>query len=339
MKTVSVITPVYQVEKYIAATVQSVLDQTYPNLELILVDDGSPDRSIEICQQFQDPRIRIVRQENRGACAARNHGIRVAKGDYLAFLDGDDLWLPQKLEKHVEHLENNPKVGLSYSCSAFIDEDGNPNGLYQIPRLTGITKAHLLCRNPIGNGSAPVARRETFEAIQFQANLYGETENFYWDERLKGAQDVDCWLRIGLTTDWQMEGIPDVLTLYRVNSGGISANLTNHAESWFQVMEKARDYDPDLIDRWGNTAKAYYLRYLSRRAVTLQTGSTAVEMFHRALALDWRILFYEPRRTLLTGAAAYLLNLLPRPLYNQLLAQAMKTTGTSQKRKISGIET
>jgi glycosyltransferase involved in cell wall biosynthesis len=336
MKKVSVITPVYKVEKYVADTIQSVLNQTYENFELILIDDGSPDRSVEICQQFQDPRIRIIRQENRGACAARNHGIRVSEGDYLAFLDADDLWLPQKLEKHVEHLNNNPRVGISYSCSAFIDEEGKPNGLYQIPRLTGITKPHLICRNPIGNGSAPVIRRETFEAVKFQDNLYGEVEDFYWDERLKGAQDVDCWMRIGLLTDWQIEGIPDILTLYRVNSGGISANLSKHAESWFQMMEKARAYD--LIDRWGNTAKAYYLRYLARRAVTLQSGSSAMEMFHRALALDWRILLYEPRRTVLTGAAVYLLNLLPRSLYNQLQTTAMKSTGARQKRKVSGVE-
>src|SRR4028119_483182 len=105
MKKVSVIIPVYKVEKYVAATVQSVLQQTYKNFELLLIDDGSPDRSVEICQQFTDPRIKIISQTNRGLAGARNTGIRHAQGDYIALLDGDDMWLPNKLEKHIEHLE------------------------------------------------------------------------------------------------------------------------------------------------------------------------------------------------------------------------------------------
>ncbi|MBW4520383.1 MAG: glycosyltransferase [Scytolyngbya sp. HA4215-MV1] len=336
MKKVSVIVPVYRVEQYIAATVQSVLDQTYDNFELLLVDDGSPDRSVEICQQFSDPRIRLIRQANRGACAARNQGMRAATGDYYAFLDGDDLWRPEKLEKHVEHLARSPQVGISFSRSAFIDEDSQPLGIYQMPRLTGITPENLLCRNPIGNGSAPVIRREAFEAVKFQDNLHGSVEDFYWDERLQGAQDVDCWLRIGLQTDWQIEGIPEALTLYRVNASGISANLAKHSASWFAVIEKAHTYAPAVVDRWGKTAKAYYLRYLARRAVTLRDGGTAVQFFHRALALDWRILLQEPRRTALTGAAAYLLCFLPRSLYQQTEAMALKVTGATQRRKIAG---
>jgi glycosyltransferase involved in cell wall biosynthesis len=132
MKKVSVIIPVYNVEKYISATVQSVLDQTYKNFELLIVDDGSPDRSIEICQQFDDPRIRIIRQPNRGVAAARNAGIRQAEGEYIALLDADDLWVPQKLEKHVEHLNSMPGVGVSFCRSAFIDPDDKPLGIYQI---------------------------------------------------------------------------------------------------------------------------------------------------------------------------------------------------------------
>lgn len=108
---VSVILPVYGVEKYIQQTIQSVLDQTYQNFEIIVVDDESPDKSVEICQGFDDSRITIIHQKNRGLAGARNTGIRHAKGDYLAFLDGDDLWHPEKLEKHVYHLESSPNVG------------------------------------------------------------------------------------------------------------------------------------------------------------------------------------------------------------------------------------
>ncbi|MCU0565412.1 MAG: glycosyltransferase family 2 protein [Oculatellaceae cyanobacterium Prado106] len=167
MKQVSVIIPVYGVEKYVADTVQSVLEQTYPNFELIIVDDGSPDRSIEVCRRFKDPRIKILHQDNNGPAAARNLGIRHAKGDYIALLDGDDLWHPEKLAQHVAHLENSPEVGVSFCRSAFIDEAGESLGIYQITKLEDITLLDLLCRTPIGNGSVPVMRREVFEQIQF----------------------------------------------------------------------------------------------------------------------------------------------------------------------------
>ncbi|HEY9670897.1 MAG TPA: glycosyltransferase family 2 protein [Waterburya sp.] len=334
MKKVSVIIPVYGVEKYITATVQSVLNQTYSNFELLIIDDESPDRTIEICQQFTDPRIKIIHQKNRGLAGARNTGIRHAEGDYIALLDGDDLWLPHKLEKHVEHLETSPTVGVSFSCSAFIDEAGNSLGLYQQPKLTGITIPHLLCRNPISNGSAPVIRREVFEAIKFQDNLYGTVEDFYFDDRFRASEDIECWFRIAIQTDWQIEGIPEALTLYRVNSGGLSANLFKQLESWEQVMEKTRSYAPDVVAQWKNLSKAYQLRYLARRAVTLKDGSTAVKLFHQALTTHWRILLNEPRRTVLTGIAAYLLWLLPQRFYHQLEGLARKMTEVIQRRRL-----
>jgi glycosyltransferase involved in cell wall biosynthesis len=232
MKKVSVIIPVYGVDKYIGTTLESVLAQTYKNFELLIIDDGSPDRSIKICQQFNDPRIKIIRQENRGPSGARNTGIRQSKGEYLAFIDGDDIWLPEKLEKQVNHLETSPDVGVSFSCTAFIDESGQRLGIYQLPKLKGITPPYLLCRNPISNGSNPVIRRQAFDAIKFQDNLYGDVEDFYFDERFRRSEDSECWLRISIQTDWKIEGIPEALTLYRVNSRGLSANWHKHLDSW-----------------------------------------------------------------------------------------------------------
>ncbi len=334
MKKISVIVPVYGVEKYIAATVRSVLEQTYSNFELIIVDDASPDQSIEICQEFKNSRIKIIHQENRGLAGARNTGIRHAQGEYLAFLDGDDLWSPEKLEKHVTHLENSPTVGISFSRSAFIDEAGNSLGNYQMPKLKGITTPYLLCRNPVSNGSASVIRREVFEAIKFQDNLYGIVEEFYFDERFRQSEDIECWIRISIQTGWQIEGIPEALTLYRVNSDGLSANMLKQLDSWEKVIEKTRSYAPELITQWEKLARAYQLRYLARRAVRMQAPSTALEMTYRALSTHWRILLEEPRRTLLTLVAAYSLWLLPRPLYCQMETLALKMTGGSQRRRI-----
>ncbi|HBB32475.1 MAG TPA: glucosyl transferase [Cyanobacteria bacterium UBA8803] len=336
MKLVSIIIPVYNVEKYIAATVQSVLDQTYKNLELIIVDDGSPDKSIEICQQFTDPRIKIFRQGNRGVAGARNNGVRHAQGDYIAFLDADDLWSPDKLEKHVHHLETSPAVGVSYSYSAFIDEADNPLGIYQLPKTKDITPRHILLRDPIGSGSNLVAKREVFEAIKFQDNLYGTLEDFYFDDdrQLHPSEDTECWLRIALKSGLQFEGIPEVLTLYRLNPGGHSHNFMKKANSWERLLEKARTYAPELMAQCEDAARAYQLTAIARRAVNQGAGAMAVELSHRALGSYWRILLEEPRRTLLTLAAAYTLWLLPKPLYSQMKALAFKTAAASQKRQI-----
>ena len=334
MVKVSVIVPVYKVEKYIAATVESVLQQTYKDFELLIIDDDSPDKSIEICQQFTDPRIKIIHQQNRGLAGARNTGIRNAKGEYFAFLDADDLWLPEKLAKHITHLENAPDVGISYSSSAFIDESGNSLGIYQVPKLKNITPSLVLCRNPIGNGSAAVIRRKVFEAIKFQDNLYGKIEGFYFDEQFRESEDVECWMRMAILTDWQFEGIAEALTLYRVNSGGLSANLIKKLDSWKQLIEKIRSYAPELITQCENPTMAYQLRFLARRAVTLKDGSMAVQLAHQALTTHWGILFEEPRRTLLTLAAAYSLWLLPHSIHAQIESFALKITGFTQKRRI-----
>ncbi len=336
MKKVSVIIPVYKVEKYIAATVQSVLEQTYKNFELLIVDDGSPDRSIEICQQFTDPRVKILRQENRGVAAARNTGIRAAQGEYIAFLDADDLWVPHKLEAHVEHLNSSPQVGVSFCRSAFIDEVGNPLGIYQLTKLTDITPLDILCRTPIGNGSVAVIRREVLEEISFQDNLYGTVEDFYFDDDrvLHPSEDVECWLRIAVKTNWLIEGVAEALTLYRVNPEGHSAQLLKKLHSWERMLEKARAYAPEQVKDWEKPAMAYQLRHLARRAVTLKDGKTAVELAHRAVAVHSRLLLEEPHKTLLTLSAAYTLRLLPRSFYSQVENLAFQMAGALQRRRI-----
>jgi glycosyltransferase involved in cell wall biosynthesis len=332
-KKVSVIVPVYNAEKYVSDTIQSLLAQTYENFEVIIVDDGSPDRSIEICRKFTDSRIKIVQQPNRGLAGARNTGIRQAQGDYLSFIDADDLWTPEKLEKHVKHLNSSPSVGVSFSYSAFIDELGQNMGLYQIPRkIKGITPPYILCRNPIGNGSAAVFRREVFENIRFQDNLHGQVEDFYFDEHFRQAEDVECWLRIAIQTDWKTEGVPEVLTLYRLTSGGLSASALKQYNALEKLLEKVQMNYPDLYEGYASLARAYYLRYTARRGVTLSDGAMAVQKINQAVKQDWRILIEEPHRTLLTFAAAYVLWLTPKPVYKQLELMAYKLVERNQKR-------
>ncbi len=335
MPEISVIMPVYKVEPFVADAIRSVLAQTFTDFELLIIDDVSPDGSIAICQQFDDPRIRIVRHsKNRGLAGARNTGIGIARGRLLAFLDSDDCWLPEKLALHVAHLRERPRVGVSFSRSAFMEENGRLNDCYQMPRLSGIEPGYYLCRNPIGNGSAPVIRAEVFEQIRYPVENQGARENWYFDESLRRSEDIECWIRIALTTDWKIEGIPEALTLYRLNAGGLSAQLYAQYESWEQVIEKTRTYAPDFIARWEQPARAYQLRYLARQAIRLQDGAAALQLSVRALRTDPSILTNEPGRTLTTLGAAVLLRLLPTGFYHRLEGVAQRVIGYLQKRRI-----
>jgi glycosyltransferase involved in cell wall biosynthesis len=331
MKTVSVIIPVYNVERYIADTVQSVLNQTYSQVEVLIVDDESPDRSVEVCQQFNDPRINILHQQNRGLAGARNTGIRYATGDYIAFLDGDDLWLPEKLEKHVAHLEQCPQVGVSFSRSALIDETGTPTGTYLMPQLRDITAEDMLCACPIGNGSAAVLRRETLDAICFESDRNGTIEPSYFDEQFRRAEDLDCWLRILIQTNWQIEGLPEALTLYRVNTGGLSASFYKQLDAVEQVIAKTETYAPDVVAPVKRRGIASYAQIQARNAIRQRDGAAAVKLSHYAIATYWKILLEQPRRMVPTLIVAHLLKWLPASLHPQIEALVVRKVAAEQQ--------
>ncbi|MEO0768764.1 MAG: glycosyltransferase family 2 protein [Cyanobacteria bacterium J06649_4] len=316
MKKVSVVVPVYGAEKFVATTIESLLAQTYENFEVVIVDDASPDGSIAICQQFDDPRIKIIRQENRGLPGARNTGIRNSTGDYIALLDADDVWVPTKLEKHVEHLNNYPSVGISFSYSSFIDEEDNLIGLHQTPKeIWEITPSQVLCRNPVGNGSAAVVRRAVFDDIEFMDDVHGTPEPCYFDERLRcksaDATDIECWLRMTITTRWLMAGIPEALTLYRVNSGGLSSNAMQQLKALDMVIEKTRSYAPDVLEKCENRARAYHLRYTARRMVMNGDGKAAIALINQMFERHGAIIKEEPIKTAVTAGASYALYLMP----------------------------
>jgi glycosyltransferase involved in cell wall biosynthesis len=337
MKLVSVIVPVYNAEKYVVATIQSVLNQTYQNFELLIIDDGSPDRSIELCRQFTDPRIKIICQENRGVAAARNHGIRLAQGEYIAFLDADDLWLPTKIAKHINHLQSDPSIGISYSYSTLIDAKDKPLGLYQLPQTHDITPVNFLLRDPIGSGSNLVAKSAVLAAIKFPVAINGVVTQCYFDEdrQLNPSEDTECWLRMSIKSDLKFEGIPAVLIQYRLHSGSFSHQFEKKTASWEKLLEKARGYAPGLMKQHESAARAYQFTAIARRAINQGAGLVALKLSYRALRSYWRILLEEPLRTLLTLSAACLLTLLPQTLYHKLQALAFKTVAANQKRQLS----
>ncbi|WP_417536691.1 glycosyltransferase family 2 protein [Methylophaga sp.] len=335
MPKVSVIMPVYNVASFVGQAVRSVLDQSFTDFELLIVDDCSPDNSIAICEAFGDNRIRIIKHRvNRGLAGARNTGIRHAEGDYLAFLDSDDFWDTDKLTLHVQHLDESPYLGISFSRSAFVDEQGVPTRFYQMPKLTDITPEHLFCRNPIGNGSAPVIRRAVFEQIGYQSCFQGEPEIRYFDSELRRSEDIECWLRIALQTGWTIAGIPQPLTYYRLNAGGLSAVLDKQLESWEQVASVTAGYAPTFVAKNYDHAKAYQLRYLSRQAIRLGDGYASVALFRQSLNASKRPLSEEFGRTLTTGIAAHILRMIPN-FYRIIERSASLSIGWIQRRKIA----
>ena len=124
---VSVLIPAYNVERYAAETIRSVLDQTYPNVEIIVVDDGSTDRTVEVLQPFEAYGVRLIAQDNAGACVARNRALAEAQGDYLQYLDADDLLSPDKIERQVDLLSRSPAGCLAICGTVYFDDGTDPD--------------------------------------------------------------------------------------------------------------------------------------------------------------------------------------------------------------------
>ena len=126
----------------------------------------------------------------------------------------------------------------------------------------------LFKRNPIGNGSAPVLRRAVFDAIAFRP-ASEEDREWYFDETFRQSEDIECWLRIALSTAWRFEGLGQPLTRYRVNAGGLSAALDKQHATWEAAVVKARAINPGFVAQHEHAARAYQLRYLARRALSM----------------------------------------------------------------------
>lgn len=198
---VSVIVPTYNRAHLLPRSLQSVLRQTFAHFELIVVDDGSSDDTRDVVQRMDDPRIRYIRlPENRGVAAARNQGIRAYKGDFIAFLDSDDEWLPDKMRSQVELFRSRPDtVGLVYTGVETVDGRGGRR--LHIPSLRGTIRHELLLQNVIhGGGSNVMLRRSVVEAV-------GE-----FDEEMAAIEDYDYWVRVAWRFD--VDFVPEPLLRY-----------------------------------------------------------------------------------------------------------------------------
>ena len=302
---VSVVIPVYNGERYIGSTLQSVVGQSHGQLEVLIVDDGSTDGTGDILSLFarHDPRIRILRQANRGVAAARNLGIRSAEGDFIAPLDADDIWHRERISKQLRCLLDAPSdVGLVYSPWITIDESGaRLSPCMDRDRFEGIVWLQLMLGNFLGSASTSMIRAACLREV----GLYDEE---YFVQRAQGCEDWDLYLRIARRFRFLCQ--PECLNGYRQVRGSMSVDVEQMMRSYQRMMSKAGRPEVGFLIRVHRWSRAAYLLYLAGRAAGGRRDGLTVRLLFRAISLDpFRVLDPRVGRTL---ARSLLADLRPR---------------------------
>ncbi|MEO8098392.1 MAG: glycosyltransferase family 2 protein [Acidobacteriota bacterium] len=248
---VSVVMAAYNVAPFIAEAVHSALNQTFASLEMIVVDDGSSDGTPDIVSAIADSRLRLIRLPHGSATIALNTGVAEARGEFLALLDGDDRWHPNKLEKHVAFLDAHPTVDLSFSWSRIVDEHGVDTG-HRAKSWTGsISLSELLVDNVIANGSAVVLRTSAYHAVGA------------FDTSLGGCYDLDYWLRVARLRPGNLCAIPEELTDYRRRPGQLTKDTRMMERGWLALIVKMTTLEPERTAGLAGRSKVNLYRFLS----------------------------------------------------------------------------
>ena len=230
MPQVSVIIPTHNRSDFLRSAIASVLNQTYQDYELIVVDDASTANTAEAVAEFSDKRIRFLRHEiTKGGSAARNTGILASECDYIALLDDDDEWLPDKLSKQMEVLLSSPpEVGCVYT--GYVDVSRSTGTIIgeHIPTKRGDLSKDLLAENCVGSASSVLLKRECLKKVGL------------FDESLPCAQDYDLWIRI--SNEFLFECVPEPLFKYRIHENKISTNLETLTRGLEIMARKYRNY-------------------------------------------------------------------------------------------------
>lgn len=212
---VSVIIPLYNTEKYIEEAVKSILSQTYKNLEVIIIDDGSKDNSGNIVKRIDDKRIKLICQENSGMAAALNKGIAMAKGEYIARQDADDIAYPQRLEKQISFLQKNEHYAVVGTWAKVFSDDNKEHKAHQHPADNLTLKLFLLFDNPFVHSSMMI-RKSVLDKI-----------GNYDVKKSQLTQDYDLWSRIA--RDYEIANMPEMLQAYRKVTSGISHTTSDYS--------------------------------------------------------------------------------------------------------------
>ena len=224
---VSIIMPAYNSEKYISSAIESVLNQTYTNFELIVVNDGSTDNTIDILKKYSD-RIICISQRNKGAAFARNNGILAARGEYISFLDSDDIWPNDTLKLQYEYLRTHPDVGLVYGEMELFDQTGTLDKNWAITRGRGRPEGYIfqnLILDCLFGLSTVMVRRNVLNNVGL------------FEESLPLGEDYELWLRIA--AKHKVGHIPDILMRYRQHPSSLTS-INISIKPWeIAALEKA----------------------------------------------------------------------------------------------------
>ncbi len=223
---VSVIIPTHNRAEFLPSAITSVLNQTFQDFEIIIVDDCSKDNTQEVVRGFNDMRIKYIRNEvNKGEAGSRNVGILNSNAEYIAFLDDDDEWLPDKLRLQVDLLENNPSiVGVVYTGYVEVDRSNNKIIWQMVPAKRGNIYKDILVKNYVGVPSTVVLRRACFEKVSL------------FDENIIYPTDYDMWIR--LSDKFCFEYIKESLVRYYVHERSISGNLELRIRGAEKILKK-----------------------------------------------------------------------------------------------------
>ncbi len=251
---ISVIITTYKAPQYLNQALESIARQTIADYEIIVVDDCSGE---EYTEQYRLPEnaTLICHSRNAGPARARNTGIKASRGKYIAFMDGDDIWLPEKLGIQVRALKNNPGAGLVFCHYKAVDEQLNPIGGETKPRASLRDPLKKLCRGCIiRSPSCVLARRDAI------------AECGWFDEHIFGGEDWDYWLR--MASRYEIVPLPDQLVLYRMHSDQVHKKKSRMQAAKLVVMNKAFDWAkserPDML----NCLRRNYSRVLRQLAAT-----------------------------------------------------------------------
>ncbi|MFN2337761.1 MAG: glycosyltransferase family 2 protein [Gammaproteobacteria bacterium] len=278
---VSVVIPAYNAAGWVARAIDSALAQTYPHREILVVDDGSSDATPRILQGYGDA-IRSLRQPNGGLSCARNLGIQQARGGFVAFLDADDYWLPEKLERQVECLREDTRIGFCSTRTRVVSPEGESMGSWDCPVRESTLLHTLFLRHAsvAGSGSSVLVRRELFE----RAGLF--------DSELRSLEDIDMWMRLAALTDYAC--IDQPLTVIVKSPASMSGNLDVMRSSALQIMHKNRALLP-AADRGRFWQAAYagmladYAKWEIRAGRRPAAIRHLLEAFLRAPLARWKL--------------------------------------------------
>lgn len=229
---VSVIIATYNSGRYLQDAIDSILAQTVPDLELLVIDDGSTDDTRSRVAEISDPRLTYIWQRNAGQTAAKNAGVRRARGDFIGFCDGDDYWYGNKLELQLPKFADAPETGVVYSPADTIDEQGKPLGEVLAEGYSGSVTQELFLRNFVPFGTALV-RRQCLEEVGG------------FDDSLAMGIDWDLWLRV--SARYHFDFVPQSTYAYRIWPGQMSKNWRGRYASAFRIMDNFLRKHPDAI--------------------------------------------------------------------------------------------